>query len=198
MPDGLDKLDKFIEDESQNIKPEEYKSQINETLKAESTPEANNDTNKSEVALEEKKSDTKEETPPADNLGEAPKENTNSSFDASKAIADWAKKNITSDTAIGASLALYSIVEIIIKSPVKAYESLILSMYNLKQREKVIPTWIGLNAVVVALLVLRVLTLGDAISTWVVSILICNIVVFVLFGSNKPITFKKEKNKNEV
>ena len=126
------------------------------------------------------------------------KETQNSSDDSKTgqtlgdSINKWAKETITEDTAIGAGLALYSIVRVLIKAPVESYESLILTLYNTKQRREVIPNWIGLTLAVLLLLVLKRLVLGEDITIWTIAVLISTTVIVLMFGNIKPIKMKKE------
>lgn len=188
-------LEKFIEDKSN---AGENSPDVNEKL-MESTPEKSEAPEPIADAPQETKPDetpsteeTKKEEAPANNTETQGSENSNGRQRLGDSLNKWAKDTITEDTAIGAGLALYNIVRVLIKAPVESYESLILTLYNTKQRKEVIPNWIGLTIAVLVLLVLKRVTLGEDITVWVIALLVSTAVILLMFGNIKPIKIKKE------
>lgn len=209
MGKSMISLDKFIKDKrdaGENV------SNVNEKLnevkleKDEATGLSCAETKQEDKAADLPSDKVKQEKEPKFSDAEAKQEGatedgkeTQNSGDDSKtgqtlgdSINKWAKETITEDTAIGAGLALYSIVRVLIKAPVESYESLILTLYNTKQRKEVIPNWIGLTLTVLLLLVLKRLILGEDITIWTIAVLISTTVIVLMFGNIKPIKMKKE------
>ncbi len=211
MAESMDKLDQFIKEKQEDSKGNQQSSSVNDKLMGTSQSGESPDGSTGQSGEspdgstgqsgESPDGSTSQESPNGQinqntESGEAP--NTRLGKTLGDGINKWAKNNITSDTAIGASLALYSIVRVLIKAPVESYESLILTLYNSKQRKEVIPNWIGLTVVVLVLLVLKRMALGEDITVWVVGLLVSTGVILVLFGNIKPIKVKAKGKRNRL